>query len=158
VTPAPEQDRLIGMEIDFSIVCKQPNHTTANSAQCLYHLIKGNVKIQPRNPRRNISSSIQETKKKSSLKSRHKKASNTPGSHAIILVTRNSFLNRCLATSNITGVLALGVVGLAEEVVDPLEEVLEREALGESLAGLAVGLVAGAGGCGDGSVEDRRGE
>jgi hypothetical protein len=39
-------------------------------------------------------------------------------------------------------VLALGVVGLAEKVVDPLEEVLEREALGESLARLAVGLVA----------------
>jgi hypothetical protein len=51
-------------------------------------------------------------------------------------------------------VLALGVVGLAEEVVDPLEEVLEREALGESLAGLAVGLVTRAGGGRDGSVED----
>jgi hypothetical protein len=69
----------------------------------------------------------------------------------------NSF-STALATSDITGVLALGVVGLAEEVVDPLEEVLEREALGESLAGLAVGLVARAGGCGDGSVKDRRGE
>jgi hypothetical protein len=52
-------------------------------------------------------------------------------------------------------VLALGVVGLAEEVVDPLEEVLKRETLGESLAGLAVGLVARAGGGRDGSVEDR---
>lgn len=63
-----------------------------------------------------------------------------------------------LATSDITGVLALGVVGLAEEVVDPLKEVLEREALGESLAGLAVGLVARAGSGGDRGVEDGRGE
>jgi hypothetical protein len=55
-------------------------------------------------------------------------------------------------------VLALGVVRLAEEVVDPLEEVLEREALGESLAGLAVGLVTRAGGGGDRGVEDRRGD
>ena len=59
-----------------------------------------------------------------------------------------------LATSDITGVLALGVVGLAEEVVDPLKEVLEREALGESLAGLAVVIVI----VGDGGVEDLRGK
>jgi hypothetical protein len=94
------------------------------------------------------SSSIQETKKKPSLskttrasKQCHKKASrvlicNHPISFTLQVVLIG------LATSDITGVLALGVVGLAEEVVDPLEEVLEREALGESLAGLAVGLVA----------------
>jgi len=49
-------------------------------------------------------------------------------------------------------VLAALVVGLAEEVVDPLEEVLEGEALGQSLAGLAVVVVI----VGDGSVEDFR--
>jgi hypothetical protein len=88
----------------------------------------------------------------------HKKASTVlicNASHPLSTSRATHFPNRCLATSDITGVLALGVVGLAEEVVDPLEEVLEREALGESLAGLAVGLVARAGGGRDGSVEDR---
>ena len=45
-------------------------------------------------------------------------------------------LNR-LTAGDVTGVLAVGVVGLGDEVVDPLEEVSKGEALGESLAGAA---------------------
>lgn len=62
-----------------------------------------------------------------------------------------------LATGNVTSVVAVGE-GLAEEVVDPLKEVLEGESLGEGLGGLAVSLVAGAGLGRDRSVDNRAGE
>jgi hypothetical protein len=60
-----------------------------------------------------------------------------------------------LAAGDIAGVLAVRVVGLAEEVVDPLEEIGESEALGESLAGAAILLVGGAGLGRDRSLQDR---
>lgn len=46
----------------------------------------------------------------------------------------------------------LGLEGLGDEVVDPLEEVGEGEALGEGLAGVVRGSL-GAGGGGDVAVD-----
>ena len=65
-----EQDRNTEMKIDFYFFVQAANHTTASSAECIYHSI-GNVKIQPKKPKKEHIIQHQETKKPNGLSQNH---------------------------------------------------------------------------------------